>query len=121
MQMFDAWNDNPIIRFFGEITLMVLAAAVLVWIFGLTKDWSRPVDYSNGFFLACVALAAVSSSRAILKRPGIKKDGDKEPLQLEQKPVYENKAKRFFATRSFNFKMLMSSLICLIISILIAQ
>ena len=112
---------NPYLSFILEILAIVLIAAVLVWIFGLIQNWSLPVDYSNGFFLACVALAAISSSWAILKRPGIRQGDDIESAPVSKEQEYPNNLTRFLATRSLNFKMLVSALICLILSILIAQ
>ena len=123
--MVEVYKNNPVVKFFSEVFLMVLAAGILVLIVGWFKHWSRPVDYSNGFFLACIALAAISSSLAIMRRPGMKKklDQDAQDSQVPppEPPAFTNKTEKFFATRSVYFKLLMASLICLILSILIEQ
>ena len=119
--MVELWERKPVVKFLGEVILMVLIAAILVWILGLIQDWSHSVDYSNGFFFASVVLAAISSSLAILRRPGPIKENDLEAPKIKQEQEFASNTDRFFATRSSNFRMLVSSLICLIISILIAQ
>ena len=128
--MANLWEENPAIRFFGEILLMVIGAAILVWIAGLVFKWSSSVDYSDGFFLACVVLAAISSVSAIMRRPGPPKQIDQDNQNEKTKQIsgrdnenqeYNSRLVRFLATRSLNFKMLMSALICLLISILVAQ
>ena len=48
--MVEVYKNNPVVKFFSEVFLMVLAAGILVLIVGWYKHWSRPVDYSNGFF-----------------------------------------------------------------------
>jgi hypothetical protein len=112
---------KPVLRFFGEVILMVCAASLVIWIFGLIQNWSSPLDYSDGFFFAFVALAAIGSSRAVLMRPGYFKKIDPEASRNRKELTYNGKVDRYFATRSFNFKMLMAAVVCLAISMWVAQ
>lgn len=119
--MLDLWRRVPALRFFGEIFLMVLAAAVVIGIFGWIQKWSSATDYSDGFFFACVALAAISSSRAVFRRSLPTQQSEQAPTDKEKELESYSNLNRYFATRSFNFKMLMSAVVCLILSILITQ
>lgn len=112
---------NPFIRFFVEVGLMTLSVAIVLFFLGLIMGWDSLVQYSNGFFLSFVILAAISSFGVFLKKPG-SYIVDKSSDPHETKSVDDRSGlEQFLATRSLNFKMLMAALLCLLLSILIAQ
>jgi uncharacterized membrane protein YiaA len=114
-------QERPILRFFVEIAIFVLAASIVVLLVGWWGKWSTRVEYSNGFFIASVVLAAIGSIRAVMfTRRRILPDEPGTTVQ-EQSASTQSAVQRFFATRSLSFRFLMAGLLCLAICILVAQ
>lgn len=117
--MLEYLESRPIARFFAEVLAMVLGAVALVMGAGWALGWTSRTNYSDGFFIACVALAAIASSRAVMYRPTYAKRPESPPRHTLDPNL--SALAVFFARRSFNFRMLMAAVVCLVISVLIAQ
>jgi hypothetical protein len=119
--MFEFFEKHPVLRFFVDVIGLVIAASILVLIIGLILKWSDRLAYSNGFFLACVALAAIGSSRAILNRPALAKKAEENPLQENKSDPALTGLARILVRRSLNFRILLAAGICFLVSVLVAQ
>ena len=114
-------QERPVLRFLAEIITLVLLAVIIVGIAGWIWKWSGPIDYSNGFFFACVALAAIGSGRAVMVSRFTSRETPALTPPVNEKSQEWNALERFFARRSFNFKLLIAALACLFLSIWIGQ
>ena len=113
-------EQKPILNFFAQVLGMVLFAAVVVVAAGLVLRWSNEIDYSDGFFYACVGYAAVGVVRSWVtaRRMRDPKNPAESPHPLE--PGW-NRLEGWFARTSLDFRLLMAAGLCLFISILITQ
>jgi Na+/melibiose symporter-like transporter len=117
--VFEFLREKPVIRFFVEVIGLTAGAAILVFAAGYFFNWSDRTDYSDGFFIACVALAAIGSSRAVFYRPTYDKSRDQKALENAHLKALPGLA-GFFARRSFNFRLLFAAALCLLLSMWIA-
>jgi len=113
-------EQKPILNFFAQVLGMVLFAAVVVVAAGLVLRWSNEIDYSDGFFYACVGYAAVGVVRSWVTARAMRdpKNPVESPRPLE--PGW-NRLEGWFARTSLDFRLLMAAGLCLLISILITQ
>jgi hypothetical protein len=116
----DKLENRPVVRFFVEVFGIAAIVSILVLIAGYFLSWSSKIHYSDGFFYACTALAAIGSIRAVMMRPAYSKNRDKPVKDVPSNPEF-SQFSQFLARRSLNFRLLCAAVICLAISMIVGQ
>lgn len=119
--MMEYLEQRPILKFFALVLGLPFLAGIVIVVAGFILRWSSNVEYSNGFFFACVLFAAAGSVRAMLApRAALLRVEKGEPARSDEVDGW-NGLERFFHRRSLDFKLVVAAVVCLLTSILIAQ